>query len=89
MPRDTWMVTPSALERLGRTEEFRRFAARWNERAPRDPLSPARVYGGLADGFEWPTAEAMTSALCANHGGGVPREVIDAFVACCDPAHGD
>ena len=84
----TWRVTIAALDRLGATEAFHRFAAWWDAGAPSDPLTPWRVYGGLVDRAEWPSAEAMTRALCDNHGGGVPLEVIHAFVACCDPAHG-
>lgn len=86
---ETWRVTIPALERLGATEEFHRFAVRWDARAAGDPLTPWRIYGSLVDRVVWPSAEEMTKSLCDNHGGGVPREVIDAFVACCDPACGD
>ena len=85
----TWRVTIAALDRLGATEAFHRFASSWDAGAPSDPLTPWRVYGGLVDRAEWPSAEAMTRALCDNHGGGVPRDVIDAMVDCCHPAHGD
>lgn len=85
----TWRVTVAALDRLGGTEEFHRFAGDWDPTAPGDPLTPWRVYGQLVDRVGWPSAEAMTRALCANHGGGVPRDVIDAMVRCCDPSHGD
>lgn len=85
---DTWRVTDAALERLGATEAFLRFAASWALSMPGDPMTPERVYGGLVGRAEWPSSDAMTRALCDNHGGGVPLEVIHAFVACCDPAYG-
>jgi hypothetical protein len=36
-------------------------------------------------GSTWPTAEAMSSALCDNHGGGVPIGVIDELVRLSAP----
>lgn len=84
-----WRVTVAALERLGTTEAFREFAERWDAGAPGDPMTPQRAYGRVIDGGAWDSAAAMRSALCSNHGGGIPIAVIDALVACCDPALGD
>lgn len=84
-----WRVTIAALERLGATAAFREFAARWNAGVPGDPMTPQRAYGGLVDDDGWASAEALRAALCSNHGGGMPIDVIDALVACCDPAHED
>ena len=87
---DTWRATIAALDRLGATEAFGAFAERWDRGVPGDPLTPWRVYGGLVRMHaEWPSAADMRRALCDNHGGGVPIDVIDAFVGCCDPVHGD
>lgn len=84
-----WRMTAAALERLGATEAFRRFAERWNAGVPGDPMTPQRAYGGMVDENGWESATALRAALCSNHGGGVPIEVIDALVACCDPAYED
>ncbi|MEY3360283.1 MAG: hypothetical protein RL531_2 [Actinomycetota bacterium] len=84
-----WRVTSAALDRLGATDAFREFAARWDRSAPGDPMTPTRAYGSLVDHSGWDSAGAMRSALSDNHGGGIPITVIDAFVACCSPAFED
>ncbi len=81
-----WTVDTRSLAALGATTAWQQ----WVSRLAGDRWTPEAIYGPGGSmphhfGRPFPTAEALRTALLENMGGGVPIEVIDALVQCCNP----
>jgi len=77
-----WVIDDASLDALASSSAWKAWTKNPN-RPPAGSGHPRSIYGDVfeLDGATFDSADAMRSQLCDNHGGGVPIEVIDAFVA--------